>query len=93
MSGLNTKIEHKGIHLHVQTQDKGMKAQYVESLIYATGKVLTSRKTPYTPILNSPDLEIKINQIIKDQHEKILREIAEGKFDHFLKLKEEPGSG
>ena len=84
MSGLNTEIEHKGILLHVQTQDKGMKEQYVESLIYATGKLLTSRKTTYISFLNSPDLEEKIYQIIKDQHEKILQEIAEGKFDHFL---------
>jgi len=84
MSGLNTKIKHKGILLHIQTQDTGMKAQYVESLIYAMGKLLTSRKTPYTPFLNTPDLEEKIDQIIKGQHEKILQEIAEGKFDHCL---------
>ncbi len=84
MSGLNTEIEHRGILLHVQTQDKGMKDQYVESLIYATGKLLASRKTSYTSFLNSPEIEEKIYQIIKDQHEKILQEIEEGKFDHFL---------
>lgn len=84
MSGLNTQIERKGILLYVQTQDTGMKAQYVESLIYATGKLLTSRKTPYTPFLKSPNLEERIDRILKEQHEKILQEISDGKFDHFL---------
>lgn len=90
MSGLNTEIKHKGALLHIQTQDKGLNAHYVESLIYARGKILASRKTSYTPYLDNPNLDEKIHQIIKEQHEKILREITEGKFDHFLTLQKKP---
>lgn len=84
MAGLNTQIEHKETSLYIQTQDKGLKAQYVETLVYATGKLLISRKTSYTPYLHSPNLGEKIKGIIREQHNKILRELSEGKFDHFL---------
>lgn len=84
MGGLNTEIEHKGTSLYIQTQDKGLKAQYVETLVYATGKLLVSRKTSYTQYLDSHNLGEKIKKIIKEQHKKILQEMSEGKFDHFL---------
>ena len=84
MGGLNTEIEHKGTSLHIQSQDKGLTAQYVETLVYATGKLLVSRKVSYTQYLDNPNLEKKIWEMINEQHKKILREISEGKFDHLL---------
>ena len=67
---------------HVQTQDKGKTAHYVESTVYKSGRVLSSRKTFYTAILDIPKLEEQINQIIQEQHQNIILEIEEGKFDH-----------
>jgi hypothetical protein len=82
MPGYNTDIEHKGVRFHVQTQDQGASAQYVESIIYKSGKVMASRRTYYTQFLNSPTLHDKINKIIDEQHEGILEDISEGIFDH-----------
>jgi hypothetical protein len=82
MPGYNTEIEHKGETFHVQTQDQGAKAQYVESTVYKAGKVMASRRTYYTKFLNSPTLYDKINEIIDEQHEGILKDITEGIFDH-----------
>ena len=84
MKGLQTEITHKGSVLYVQTQDKGSKAQYVESLVYASGKVLVSRKTFYTSFLNAASLRTKIRDIIRSQHQKIMEEISSGQFDHML---------
>ena len=81
MAGYNTTVTRSGIDFHVQTQDKGRPANYVESIIYKTGQVLSSRKTFYTSFLNSPDLQNKIKKIIEEQHNTILKEIAEGQFD------------
>ncbi len=92
MGGLNTEIKHKGMVLLVQTQDKGLKAQYVESLVYSYGKILVSRKIFYTSFLNSPDLESTIREIIRNQHQKILDDISQGKFDHILNPKPAPNS-
>jgi hypothetical protein len=82
MPGYNTAIEHKGLTFHVQTQDQGASAQYVESIVYKSGKVLASRRTYYTNFLNSPNLSDKIKKIIDEQHEGILKDIADGSFDH-----------
>ncbi|NOR12512.1 MAG: hypothetical protein GQ545_04590 [Candidatus Aminicenantes bacterium] len=82
MPGYNTDIEHNGLMFHVQTQDQGANTQYVESIVYKSGKVLASRRTYYTNFLNSPTLNDKINKIIDEQHEGILKDISEGTFDH-----------
>ncbi|MBN1223055.1 MAG: hypothetical protein JXB23_07380 [Candidatus Aminicenantes bacterium] len=82
MPGINTEIEQRGMHFHVQTQDQGIGAHYVESVIYKSGKVLSSRRTYYTSFLNNPSLHDKINEIIKEQHDAILKEIEAGRFDH-----------
>ena len=81
MAGINTEIEQRGLNFHVQTQDQGIRTHYVESVIYRSGKVLSSRRTYYTSFLNNPSLQEKINEIIKEQHDLILKEIAAGRFD------------
>ncbi|MFB0566431.1 MAG: hypothetical protein ACETWK_12245 [Candidatus Aminicenantaceae bacterium] len=81
---MNSNIDHKGVLFHIQTQDKGPKVNYVESLIFKSGKLLSSRKASYLSCLRSPELKEKIEQLIKGQHHTIIKEITEGKFDHFL---------
>jgi hypothetical protein len=81
MSGYNTRVEYRGSAYIVQTQDKGLAAQYVESLIYKSGKLLTSKKTFYTSSLSSPGFKAIIERMMESQHKKILEEIVEGKFD------------
>ena len=82
MAGLNTEIEHRGSSFHVQTQDKGLGAHYVETIIYKSGRVLSSRRSSYTSNLNSPDLNRNIQNLIQKQHYTVLAEIKKGKFDH-----------
>jgi hypothetical protein len=81
MPGYNTRVEFRGSVYMVQTQDKGLAAQYVETLIYKSGRLLTSRKTPYTHLMSSPDVEAAIERIMEDQHKRILDEIVDGKLD------------
>ena len=81
MGGYNTRVEYRGAAYIVQTQDKGPAAPYVESLIYKSGQLLTSKKTFYTPLLTSPDVKALIERTMEAQHKRILEEIVEGKFD------------
>lgn len=90
MRGFNSEIEQKGVRIHIQTQDKGKKAHYIESIVYASGKVLASRKTYYTSFLHHPDLEAKIQEIVKTQHSRIVEEVSAGQFDHLLRSEEKP---
>jgi hypothetical protein len=88
MSGFNTEIKYKGASFHVQTQDVGPRARCVESLVYKSGKILSSRKTYYTSFLASSHLQEKIQHIMEDQHNALLQEITDGKFEHYLSPEE-----
>jgi len=81
MSGFNTRVEYRGDAYNVQTQDKGLSAQYIESLIYRSGQLLSSKRTFYTTFLGSVDLEERVEGMMEDQHKRILEEIVEGRFD------------
>ena len=81
MSGFNTRVEYKGDAYMVQTQDKGTSAQYVESLIYKSGRLLASKRTFYTAFLDTADLAERVEEMMEDQHKRILEEIVEGRFD------------
>ncbi|MCK7471567.1 MAG: hypothetical protein MZU95_12945 [Desulfomicrobium escambiense] len=48
MGGYDTRVDFKGDAYIVQTQDKGPGAQYVESLIYKSGRLLAIRRGPST---------------------------------------------
>jgi hypothetical protein len=82
MAGFNTEISHKGETFHVQTQDNGLSVKSIESIIYKSGRVLTSRKASYYSILNSPDFRTRLEQMLEEQHQRILDDIKAGRFDH-----------
>jgi hypothetical protein len=84
MPGFNTEVKRLGTAFHVQTQDVGPSGRYIESLIYKSGKLLSSRKTDYTSSLASPQLQARIQQLMEEQHNTIIREISDGRFDHHL---------
>jgi len=88
MAGFNTEVERHGAVFHVQTQDVGPSVRCIESLIYKSGRVISSRKSDYTPFLGSLDLRDKIDRIMADQHAAIIKDIHDGKFDHYLSPEE-----
>jgi len=88
MTGFNSEVKYKRITFHVQTQDVGPRAKCIESLVYKSGKLLSSRKTFYAQLLGSPDLREKLQKMMEDQHYTVLKEIIEGKFDHYLTAQE-----
>ena len=81
MGGYNTRVDFKGDAYNVQTQDKGPAAQYVESLIYKSGRLLATRRVFYTAFIGAPDLRDRIERMMEDQHKGILGQIVEGRFD------------
>jgi hypothetical protein len=88
MPGINTQIKYKGLSLHLQTQDKGASAKYIESLIYKAGKAFYSRKTPYHSLINRADFKQQLLQLMKKQHLALINDISDGKCDQYLNLPE-----
>jgi hypothetical protein len=82
MGGYNSELIHMGAAYHVQTEDKGPIGHFVETVVYCSGRVLSSRKTPYTHLLSLSDRESRILQFVKEQHSAMIADIRSGKLDH-----------
>ena len=81
MGGYDTRVDFKGDAYIVQTQDKGSGAQYIESLIYRSGRLLASKRAFYTAFLGLPDAADRIERMMEEQHKAILGQIVEGRYD------------
>jgi hypothetical protein len=81
MGGYNTRVDYRGEAYIVQTQDKGTSAQYIESLIYRSGRLLASKRAFYTAFLDAPDVKDRIERMMEEQHKTILGQIVEGRYD------------
>jgi hypothetical protein len=81
MGGYNTRVDYQGDTYIVQNQDKGLCAQYIESLIYKSGRLLNSKRASYTAFLDLPDAKDRIERMMEEQHKTILGQIVEGRYD------------
>jgi hypothetical protein len=81
MGGYDTRVDFKGEAYIVQPQDKGLGAQYIESLIYRSGRLLQTKRASYTAFLGLPDATDRIARMMEDQHKAILGQIVEGRYD------------
>lgn len=81
MGGYDTRVDYKGDSYIVQTQDMGPAAQYIESLIYKSGRLLRTQRAFYTAFIEAPDIHERIKRMMEEQHKSILGQIVEGRFD------------
>ncbi|OGD15631.1 MAG: hypothetical protein A2V76_04990 [Candidatus Aminicenantes bacterium RBG_16_63_14] len=81
MGGYNTRVDYRGDAYIVQTQDKGLGARYIESLIYKSGRLLASKRASYSAFLDSPDVTERVERMMEEQHKAILGQIVEGRYD------------
>ncbi len=89
MIGYSSEINYQGVDLLIQTQDKGLVASYVETLVYLSGKIVYSNKASYTQYLNKPGFQEKVARLLKELHQTVLNDISTGKLGaQILKPKE-----
>jgi hypothetical protein len=92
LTGYNTDIEFAGTTYHVQTEDKGRSNPYVESLVYAKGEILYSRRTPYRDLLEQEVDQKAIATLMERQHRTIAEAIRRGRLAELTTRVEEAGS-
>ncbi len=89
LTGYNTDIEHAGTVYHVQTEDKGRSNPFVESLVYASGEILYSRRTPYHDLVDQELDPRTIATIMDRQHRAIVEAIGAGRLKKLLEPDDE----
>lgn len=81
VTGFNTDVQHGGKVYHVQTEDKGVQNPIIETLIYMGGEVLAARRSSYADLLKQGLDEKEIAERIETQHNRMILDVREGKYD------------
>lgn len=79
--GYNHNVMYKGEVFHVQTEDSGIKNPHIITLLYQGGTILASKKTTYADIVTFENLDMLVDELMKDQHKGMLRSLKSGDFD------------
>ena len=86
ITGFNTDIEHDGVIYHVQTEDKGLDAPIILSLVYAGGTILASKRSPYEDLIAEGFSDEVLAERLKRQHRLICAAIHSGRIDDLKKM-------
>src|SRR6185369_12769569 len=79
--GFNHNVMYKGEVFHVQTEDSGVSNPHIITLLYKGGVILCSKKTSYADILKMDNLEVVVEELMKEQHKELMRRLKTGEFD------------
>jgi hypothetical protein len=79
--GFNHNVVYKGEVFHVQTEDSGVANPHIITLLYRGGSILCSKKTSYADILRMENLEVVVEELMKEQHKDMMRRLKAGEFD------------
>ena len=77
--GMNTNVEYRGKVYHVQTEDGGLDHPTITTLLFKDGAVFASKRTDYKEFLDSPSCRETVNEMMKEQHKTIIRDLITGK--------------
>jgi len=79
--GFNHNVRYKDQVFHIQTEDSGLKSPHIITLLYIGGTILASKKTSYADIAKVDNLEAVVEELMKEQHKDMLRNLKKGEFD------------
>ena len=81
ITGYNTDVPHSDVVFHVQTEDKGLPAAWIESLIYVGGRIVARKRSSYKSELDQGGDKKVISDLMDRQHRLMISQIRRGKFD------------
>lgn len=93
LTGYNTDINFEGTTYHVQTEDKGRENPNIESLVYARGEILYSRRTTYNDLIVQNAKDTEIATLMDRQHRTLVEAIRRGKLSQLTGEKTLDGNG
>ncbi len=86
ITGFNTDIEYEGVTYHVQTEDKGVAAPLILTLVYDRGTILASKRSPYDDLLAGDFDEKDLADRLKKQHKLMCGAIRAGRLEDLKRM-------
>ncbi len=84
LTGYNTDINFEGTTYHVQTEDKGRANPNIESLIYARGEILYSKRTGYDDLVLQDANDKEVAGLMDRQHRTLVEAIRRGRLGQLI---------
>ncbi len=84
LTGYNTDINYGGTTYHVQTEDKGRSNPQIESLVYAKGEILYSKKTAYDHLVLQDADDKEVATLMERQHRTLAEAIRRGRLSQLV---------
>jgi hypothetical protein len=81
VKGISAKVIRKGMTLLVQTQDVPGASSYIETLVYGSGRLIYSRRTPILSPRQSAAWPDRLNKLLADAQKSVLDDLAAGRLD------------
>jgi hypothetical protein len=81
IGGFNHNFSYKGHTYHVQTEDSGVPRARITTLLYRAGSILARETTDYAAMVKEPDIGSRVEQIMKQQHRTMLKNLKDGAYD------------
>lgn len=78
--GINQNIVHNGETYHIQTEDGGESHPVITTLLFKGGVILASKRTDYSNYRKTENLENRIRELIKLQHQFVIDGLKRGDF-------------
>jgi hypothetical protein len=75
--GYNTDVKAGDNVYHVQTEDRGEKHPFIDSVIYHKGQILDRRRTKYDPKEVPPE---RVKEMVTQQHKELVESIRCGAY-------------
>ena len=79
LTGYNTDINFDGTTYHVQTEDKGRANPNIESLVYARGEILYSKRTAYDDLVLQDAEDKEVAKLMERQHRTLVEAVRRGR--------------
>ena len=87
ISGFNTDVECAGTVYHVQTEDKGLSARVIMSLVYDKGAILASKRVSYDDLAASGAVDEEVLAArVSRQHKLICAAVQAGRIEDLKKM-------
>jgi hypothetical protein len=93
ITGYNTDVEYDGVTYHVQTEDKGLENPIILSLVYAGGKILASKRSPYRDLIKNGIVDAGLVERLQRQHKLICAAIHAGRIEELKQLSQREHAG
>ena len=78
--GFNQNISYGGEVYHVQTEDGGTRNPVITTLLFKGGVIIASKRTDYSDIIKSDELDTVVKEIMRQQHSEMKDKLLSGGF-------------